>query len=179
VKEEINSNYVVGIDPGLTGYITIMNCEDLTIVCHPIPVIAAGKKGTKKSIDGPAIREILCSIKGQVLGIGIEKQQTMPKQGVSSSGKTMYGFGLLVGICIGLGTPMFLFRPVEWSKEMLRGVVGSDTKSRSIIRTKELYPLHSLKRTPRCTTDSDGMADSILIARYSMMNKIPSSMRGA
>jgi len=171
-------NYVVGIDPGFSGYITIMNCADLTIQCHPIPVISAGKKGTKKTIDGPAIREILNSIDGNLIGVGIEKQQTMPKQGIASSGKTMYGFGLFVGICIGLGVPMFLFRPAEWSKEMLKGVVGSDTKSRSIIRAKELYPLHSLKRTPRCTTDSDGMADSILIAMYSLMNKVPLSVRG-
>jgi hypothetical protein len=49
---------------------------------------------------------------------------------------------------------------------MLEGTQGDDTKQRSIIAAKRLFPEVSLRRTERSRKDDDGISDAILLAEY-------------
>ena len=92
----------------------------------------------------------------------VEKVGAMPGQGVTS----MFNFGKNVGYIEGvletLGIPYQLVPPQKWKKEFS---LGSD-KKQSIEVCKRLFPDISLRRTDKCRTDDDGMAEALLMALY-------------
>jgi hypothetical protein len=97
----------------------------------------------------------------------IERQQAMPKQGVSSTFSTGYGFGLWIGMLVALRLPYTVVGPREWQKDMLAGTTG-DTKARSILRALQLYPGLPLTRPNGRKPTLDGVADAALIATYGL-----------
>ena len=92
----------------------------------------------------------------------VEKVGAMPGQGVTS----MFNFGKNVGYIEGvletLGISYQLVPPQKWNKEFS---LGSD-KKQSIEVCKRLFPDISLRRTDKCRTDDDGMAEALLMAEY-------------
>lgn len=60
--------------------------------------------------------------------------------------------------------PFQVVAPQTWQKRML--TFKGDTKAASVEVAKRMYPSFTFKRTPRCTTYHDGMADAALIATY-------------
>lgn len=92
----------------------------------------------------------------------VEKVGAMPGQGVTS----MFNFGKNVGYIEGvletLGISYQLVPPQKWKKEFS---LGSD-KKQSIEVCKRLFPDISLRRTDKCRTDDDGMAEALLMAEY-------------
>lgn len=70
--------------------------------------------------------------------------------------------GFIEGVLSSFGIQQFLVPPQTW-KKFYR--LHSDKKL-SIKRCRELYPDVCLLRTPRCTKESDGMAEALLIASY-------------
>lgn len=94
---------IVGIDPGLTGAIAIVDTVSKVI---DMPVV-------DKRINVPALLDIM----GQVLPstpIYIEPQQPMAKQGLSSTAKTMLNYGLILGALIGDGFKVVEVPPNRW-----------------------------------------------------------------
>jgi len=84
----------------------------------------------------------------------------------------MRNYGLIEGVCIGVGIPYTIVPPREWQKVMLSGVSKKlNTKAASILIAKRLYPGVSLRATERCTTDHHGMSDALLIAEYGRRTK--------
>lgn len=147
-----------GIDPGNKGAIAFVNDKG-DACCIPMPVI---KIKTKESIDGFAVKELL--LDGKPLVVGLELVNAMPGQGVTSMFNFGKGSGLLEGILIGVSLPFELIRPQAWKKTMLSGTAKD--KGAAIMKAKQLFPEVSLKRTERSRTDSDGMAEALLIAEY-------------
>jgi len=168
----------IGIDPGKDGYLcgTRPKNAGLEIRFWQPRILTVGGKSVY-DVHGTA-QEILefledCDGSSEIL---IEKQQAFPKQGGVSNFTTGYGFGMYLGIvstlslCADSGRPVSLsvVRPTDWMKVELQGMKKdkNDRKAASIIRAKQLYPGVDLKRTPRCTTDHDGKAESLLIAHH-------------
>ena len=159
---------IVGIDPGLDGAIAVL-CKGAAPEAAPMPTLGTGRR----ELDFGFIRSHLHAyhVQGNV-HVVIEKQQAMPKQGVSSTGVTMRNYGLIEGVCIGVGIPYTIVPPREWQKVMLSGVSKKlNTKAASILIAKRLYPGVSLRATERCTTDHHGMSDALLIAEYGRRTK--------
>lgn len=169
----------IGIDPGLSGYVALVSQEHV-LASAPIPTLHITK--TRREYDALALRTLLIEMENQGREEGgvhpvvtIEKQQAMPanargrKQGGASSFRTGWGYGLLVGMTVGLMLRHRTVHPRTWQKDMHRDIVGKDTKSKSIMACQNLYPGESLLATPRCRKPSDGKADAILIARYGLM----------
>jgi hypothetical protein len=78
----------------------------------------------------------------------------------------MFSFGQSVGYIKGVleanGIAYQEIPPQTWKKEF-----GLNTdKQKSIDVCRRLFPGVSLRATPRCTTDHDGMAEALLIAEY-------------
>lgn len=97
--------------------------------------------------------------------VAIEKQQAFPGQGVVSTFKTGYGYGLWLGILAGLQLDYIVVPPKKWQAEMIPGKEGS-TKERSIAMAFILFPEVSLLPTERSKIPHDGMADSLCLAEY-------------
>ena len=136
----------LGIDPGKKGGIAIIPeyGEPTTLPYSDTDLISACK-----SAGG----DMICAL---------EKVHAMPGQGVTS----MFSFGQSVGYIKGVleanGIAYQEIPPQTWKKEF-----GLNTdKQKSIDVCRRLFPAVSLRATPRCTTDHDGMAEALLIAEY-------------
>ncbi len=146
----------MGIDPGFSGAIAVLD-PDLNIdFAIDMPIIKIGKK---KELDEDKLGLIFKRWRTQPITVGIERSQTMPNQGISSSGRYMSSYGFLRGLCVGNGIPYRLITPQSWKKIMMEGM-GKE-KTASIEKVCKIYPDLKLTRVK-----DHGIADAILIARY-------------
>lgn len=162
----------VGVDPGLSGAIAVIDSDTMEIEIQPMPII----KGTGRSqYDLFEIRNVLCLLPGYAetypprIFVTIEKSQPLPPR--LGGGIANYRRGEACGwhwLLIGMGISHQLVGPLIWQKVMLAGTSGTDTKQKSIIAAQRLFPGQSLKRTERCRKPDDGMSDALLICAYGM-----------
>lgn len=92
----------------------------------------------------------------------VEKVGAMPGQGVTSMFSFGKSCGYIEGVLRALMIPYQLVPPKTWKKEWSL----TNDKQQSIDACKKLYPNISLKATDRCRTDSDGLAEALLMATY-------------
>ena len=151
----------LGIDPGFSGALAVLDNNLQVIHYQDMPIIEVAKK---RELHEPELHNIFCrfSPKYENLIVGIEKSQTMPNQGVVSSGRYMASYGFLRGLCVGMGLPYYLIRPPSWKKLMLADMPKE--KGSSIQKVNQIYPDIKLTRKK-----DHGIADAILIARYLSM----------
>lgn len=148
----------LGIDPGFSGALAVLD-ENLQVIHYQdMPIIEVAKK---RELDEPELRNILRRFSPYYINltVGIEKSQTMPNQGIVSSGRYMASYGFLRGLCVGMGLPYILIRPPTWKKAMLADMPKE--KGSSIQKVGQIYPDIKLTRKK-----DHGICDAILIARY-------------
>ena len=92
----------------------------------------------------------------------VEKVGAMPGNGSVSMFRFGQSYGFILGVLEGLGIPYQVVPPREWKKEF---GLNSD-KAKSIEVCHRLFPELNLKRTERCKTESDGLAESALICEW-------------
>jgi crossover junction endodeoxyribonuclease RuvC len=143
----------IGIDPGMTGAIAVLE-GNILHACHDMPTVKA--RNGKNQVNIPELASILRQYRGET--VFLEAVHAMPGQGVTSCFNFGMGFGAIQGIVQTLGIPMHLVTPQKWKKAA--GLIGSD---KDYARTKalQLYPDADLARKKDI-----GRADAILIARY-------------
>lgn len=152
----------IGIDPGLSGGIAVLpGSTGVEPRAWVMPV--NGKE--------VAIRQVQCDLRhyaGLCLSSEIlccmEWAQAMPKQGGCSMFNYGMGFGMLRATLTALFIPHLLVRPRKWKDAVLVGT--NKDKDAAIQICHRLLPDISLRRTPQCKTDNDGMADAICLALY-------------
>jgi hypothetical protein len=156
-SKEMKEEYIVGIDPGFSGAITIMDIKGEIALCMDMPTLKVGKK---MELNEVAIKELFESYK-PIKHVYIEKAQAMPKQGISSTGRYLTSYGILRGICVGLGIPYTLIHPRTWKKSMMKDMPKE--KQASIMRVNQLYPNISLPRKK-----DHHKADSTLLSLFGL-----------
>lgn len=154
---------VCGIDPGFDGGISIITetskGNHKVIYSSVMPII---KEKNRRKLD---YHKLIMIFKTYLPTITvIEKTQTMPKQGIASSGRYMYNAGIIHGILLGLNLPFIRVRPQEWKKVMLKGT--KKQKIDAIEKVSCLFPDLSLKKSRRSKKPHDGIAESVLIGLY-------------
>ena len=156
----------IGIDPGLSGAIAVIQYDGQVVTVLPIPL--AGKEIDVKCIIKWLIKKATVQKDGifykRDATVYIEAVHSMPGQGVSSVFKFGFVTGILHGIIRTLGIPLYTVTPQAWKKEILAGTDKS--KQASIDYVARTYPNVSLKRTERSTTYDHNMSDAICIAEY-------------
>ncbi len=93
----------------------------------------------------------------------LEKVHSMPQQGVKSTFNFGTSFGYIKGVLEAFGIPYQEVPPQAWKKEF--NLIGTDKKA-SIACAKRLFPNVNLLPTERSRVESDGMAESLLMAEY-------------
>ena len=153
---------LIGIDPGMTGAIGVINTVEKEVKTWDIPTVKArnGKNQTNIPVLASLMR-IALDLRGSYPNsppIKLELVHAMPKQGVTSSFNFGMGYGAIQGVIQTLGIPMELVTPQKWKKAA--GLIGSH---KDYARTKalQLYPDADLARKKDI-----GRADALLIARY-------------
>lgn len=166
----MDATYIIAIDPGAKGFITVMELvKQYPVECIPITVhtIKVNKKN-RTVVDEDTLSKQLHLLvdKYKPIEIVIEKQRVQANEGVVSTGSTMQHFGWLKGFSEGKQLKKTIVSPKEWQSiypDYIKDKKELDTKQKSKLYCSILYPDLDLKRTPRCKDASDGKTDSILI----------------
>ena len=148
---------IIGIDPGLTGAIAILDSESGEIVSlEDMPVIP---EGGKKKVSGNGLMRIFGGYdRHQVEMVYLERVGARPGQGVVSMFSFGRSYGAVESAVSLMGFPMTYVSPQRWKRSA--GLVGSP-KDASRGKVLDLYPEADVHRKK-----DSGRADAVLIARY-------------
>jgi crossover junction endodeoxyribonuclease RuvC len=150
----------VGVDPGISGAIAILNKDGEIVQLSDMPVTSVKVGSSTKNIVSPqALADDLSILRDHRSIALIEKVASRPGQGVSS----VFGFGrslgVVEGVLAGMGIPVEMISPAVWTKAM-RVNSGKDGSRQ---RAMELWP----KRAGDFKRVKDhGRAEASLIALY-------------
>ena len=128
---------IVGIDPGLSGAIAILEDKKVLNV-YDMPVMAEGKKN-KRQINSAQLVNLLRenNENDEELVVIVEQVNAMPGQGVTSMFNFGQTFGAIKGVCAALNLPIFFVRPSKWKKHF---ELINSSKDSSRTKVIEMYP---------------------------------------
>lgn len=143
----------IGIDPGLrSGAIGAVDHHGKYAGVYDIP--AVGDK-----IDARALKELILglTVAGDDYAICLEQVWTLPKQGISSSGKFMRAYGSIGAVAELCCERVFYVTPQVWKKAMNLTAEKNDSLAAARIQFPQATLL--LKK-------DHGKAEALLIAEY-------------
>ena len=128
---------IIGIDPGISGAISIVENKKI-IEVHDTPTMIDGKKN-KKQVNGSQVTNIIKDnlINEKEIVVVVEHVNAMPGQGVTSMFNFGQSFGVIKGICSALSLPIYFVRPTKWKKYFNLIKTNKDASRTKVI---EVYP---------------------------------------
>jgi len=151
---------VVGIDPGLSGAIAILE-NNKVLNIFDMPVMAEGKKNKRQLNSAQLVNIIKDNTKPDVeIAVVVEQVNAMPGQGVTSMFNFGQTFGAIKGVCAALELPIFFVRPSKWKKHF---ELINSSKDSSRTKVIEMYPSLSNQLAKKKDVNK---SDAILIARF-------------
>ena len=151
---------IIGIDPGISGAISIIENKKILEV-YDTPTMIDGKKN-KKQINGAQVTAIIKERlnSGKDVVVVVEQVNAMPGQGVTSMFNFGQSFGVVKGICAALSLPIYFVRPTKWKKHFNLIKTNKDASRTKVI---EVYPEISSSLSRKKDANK---ADAILIATF-------------
>lgn len=130
-----NYDFIIGVDPGLGGGITILdnNKDELEVHSMPISILIKGtKKDPKKvkEIDCQGIVDILSKVKDKNVLFMIERVTSRGGEAPNRAFNFGYGWGYIQGVAWTLGFEVSIVSPQRWKKAFPE----LETKDISILR---------------------------------------------
>ena len=157
---------IIGIDPGLSGAIAILQDKQVLGI-YDMPVMSEGKKN-KRQLNSAQLVNIIKEniITNEEIAVVVEQVNAMPGQGVTSMFNFGQTFGAIKGVCAALELPIFFVRPSKWKKyfELI-----NSSKDSSRTKVIEMYPSLSNQLTKKKDVNK---SDAILIARHYFDTKL-------
>jgi hypothetical protein len=147
----------IGCDPGLEGGLAALTPEGWNL--RVMPTAPAGKK---RVLDEQQIVQWLMQFPANQSRVFIESVASRPGQSVVAMFSFGAGWGLVRGICAGMGLPYELVRPQEWQGEMLKG----QPKCSEYLVSSRLWPNADWCASGRFQKPHSGLVDAALIAEY-------------
>ena len=152
-------SYVIGIDPGISGAISVFDWYTKSLLeVYDMPTLEVDSGKTKKRhISAVTLRDILEIYSDS--HVVVEKVGAMPGQGVVSMWNFGRSAGIIEGVVAALRMSSTYVTPQTWTKAVGRAA-GKDA---SRMRAMELFPTRAdlFKRAK-----DDGRADAALIAYW-------------
>ena len=151
---------IIGIDPGVSGAISVLENKKV-IEVYEMPTMIDGKK-SKRQVNGAQVTNIIKERfrENKEIIVVVEHVNAMPGQGVTSMFNFGQSFGVIKGICSALNLPIYFVRPTKWKKYFNLIKTNKDASRTKVI---EVYPEISSKLSKKKDSNK---ADAILIARY-------------
>ena len=155
VESGNGSGYRIGIDPGCSGAIVVMDRRWNLIEWDLMPVIKVGKASR---VNAAALAEMLRDFDdGEAY---VEQVGAMPGQGVSSMFSFGHAAGVVAGVLGAMLIPVTLVTPQAWKKRS--ALIGKD-KDAARTRAIQLWPAW---RDLDFKGKGQALADAALIARF-------------
>jgi hypothetical protein len=149
---------ILGIDPGLTGAVAVLDAAGALVALHDTPVLTLRtSRGTRQEYDVPGLVALLGPYAGLQTHVMIEEAQAMPGQGTRSMFTIGLGMGVWLGILGALGLAYTRVRPGVWKRSL--GL--SSDKEQARLRAMQLFPGADLRRKR-----GHGRAEALLLAWY-------------
>jgi hypothetical protein len=149
------SALTIGIDPGLSGAIAVLDDAGSLVSLTDLPVI---RDLSLSWIDGSELLSIILgALQGRSAVAMVERVSAMPKQGIASAFCFGVGFGSVLSVLQALNIPLEFVTPAVWKRSLC---LGKDKKA-SLHKARLLYPTAELHLAKH-----DGRAEALLIARY-------------
>jgi crossover junction endodeoxyribonuclease RuvC len=136
---------VMGIDPGQSGGVAIIDDEDRPIVY--------ALQMDREEFTAQKIRDMIRD--NRVTKVYLEKVHSMPAQGVVSSFKFGLNYGFLRGVVASLKIPIVDVTPQKWMKALSCLTKGD----KNVTKNKAQEMFRNIKVTHK-------IADAMLIAKY-------------
>lgn len=149
----------LGIDPGLTGALALLNADSSMHSVEDLPVMARGKGRVKNEIDPAALARLLRPHAADIKLAVVEQVNSMPGQGVAGVFSMGHTLGCIVGVVQALGIPLRLVPPAVWKRAA--GISADKNLARS--EATRLFPGAPLERVK-----DHNRAEALLLARYSL-----------
>lgn len=150
--------YTIGIDPGLTGSVAILDASGSLHGLADTPTLTLRvQRGTRHVYDAPGLVALLQPYASPHSHVWIEESQAMPGQGSRSMFTIGLGYGLWLGILASLQMSYTTVRPHVWKRSL---ALGKD-KEASRLRAIQLFPGAELRRKK-----DHGRAEALLLAYY-------------
>jgi len=151
---------IIGIDPGLTGAIAILE-DNKVLNIFEMPVMSEGTKNKRQLNSAQLVSLLNDNIPNkEEVSVIVEQVNAMPGQGVTSMFNFGQTFGAIKGICAALGLPIFFVRPSKWKKHF---ELINSSKDSSRTKVIEMYPSLSNELSKKKDVNK---SDAILIARF-------------
>lgn len=146
---------ILGIDPGKTGAIAVLDADDPTrlLLVEDMPAATGSALGT-------CIAQLVEDLSpDRIVAAWVEDVHSMPKQGVRSVWTFALGHGAVLGALGALRVPVHFVSPAQWKRD--QRVTADKGTSRN--RAMELWPREAdlFQRVK-----DDGRAEAALIARH-------------
>lgn len=156
--------FFLGIDPGLTGAVACIDERSKLVWLHDTPVVTVG---TRVEYDLQAMVALFApwhttSDMFPPVFVVIERQQAMPRQGVVSTFRTGYGFGLWMMLLHALKLPHGV--PVlarAWKLDAGLAGIKVNWKEAARFTAQGLFP-----HAPLHLKKHHGRAEALLLANY-------------
>ena len=147
----------IGIDPGISGAMALLDDNLCWLQISSMPTMTMGKRQVVNAA------ELAKQIKSwdnvfPKLTVYLERVSAMPGQGVSGMFNFGVSYGIIQGIVGALQIPLVLVSPTIWKKRA--GLIGKP-KDAARALAKQLYP-----NAPLGLKKDIGKADALLIARF-------------
>jgi len=155
--------HTIGIDPGVTGALAILDHDGQLLQAIRTPTIKA-KGRTQYDINAmmDALHQHQHQHQDQHLRAGIELVHTLPRDGRVGAFNFGRGLGLWLGLLSGLQIPYTEVTPQRWQASMLAGLPrGPHSKTSAVRAAKALFP-----NIPINAKADWGLADAALIAEF-------------
>ena len=128
---------VIGIDPGLSGAIAILENKKVLGIFE-MPVMPEGKKNKRQLNSAQLVNILRDNVKiNEEIAVVVEQVNAMPGQGVTSMFNFGQTFGAIKGVCAALNLPIYLVRPSKWKKHF---ELINSSKDSSRTKVIEMYP---------------------------------------
>ena len=149
----------VGIDPGITGAIAVLDSGGDIVEIHDMPTVELKRGKTSKRHIDPYEFSLLSESYCGAATFYVEQVSAMPGQGITSVFSFGRSFGCIEGVLGALEVPYSFVTPQQWTRD-LKVPQGKDGHRDLCRRT---WPQHAdlWKRVK-----DDGRADAALIARW-------------
>jgi hypothetical protein len=162
----IHPRFFVGVDPGLTGGIVVLDEEGSVLGKSPMPRREDG------SIDSGRLTLCVpskCKSLPHEIFLTVEKVWAFKSQGVSST----FTFGKVTGVAIGalesfLGTRAYEVSPQTWQRNLWSNVEDPKEAAREFVAGN--WPEESFLATSRSKKPHQGMVDAACLAEWSRRN---------
>ena len=169
VQKMSNPIYLIGIDPGQTGGIAVLNDKGKVLLLESWPGDEVRAAAIVRKLALQRERGGYCDIKA-----ALEKVSSQPREGVTSAFKFGVNFGAWRGILAAFEIEWREVRPQEWQKGLglpaKKGTTPTEHKKAKATMAARMFPLKVDKLWGPRGGAIDGLADALMIADWLRRN---------